>query len=114
MKLVRENINFERGIEPKDALDLGISNTIMKKWIELQQEPGIGSMNLLMKKDDEVFGKETTYTDLHFLTHVSQMDYLDGSKGLYKKDALVNEYPTVCLVTYESSGTPVFMWVPVA
>ena len=33
MKLVRENIEFERGLEPKQALSLG-RRTLIKKWFD--------------------------------------------------------------------------------
>ena len=38
MKIVRENINFERGLDPKKALDLGIEQSIKKFLKEIGQQ----------------------------------------------------------------------------
>ena len=45
-QFVSENINFERGQDPKSALGIGEVDHIIDQWNNLQQSPGIGSLNL--------------------------------------------------------------------
>ena len=41
MKLVREYIDFERGVDPKAALDIGSSKMIPENWHHLTRDLGI-------------------------------------------------------------------------
>jgi len=47
LKLVRENINFERGMDPKKAMDLGTYAKI-KAWMD---EVGVGVKNFKVNND---------------------------------------------------------------
>jgi hypothetical protein len=46
MMAIQESFNFERGKDPKSALNVGLSNIIYDKWDDLQEENGIGSINI--------------------------------------------------------------------
>lgn len=43
---INENLEFERGKDPKTAMGIGRINDVVKKWDEAQMVPGAGSMNL--------------------------------------------------------------------
>jgi len=45
-KSVYENINFERGQDPKEALGIGLDQGIYDKWSKLMMEKGVGSVNI--------------------------------------------------------------------
>ena len=43
---IQEGLDFERGKDPKSAMDIGLSNVIYNQWDELQSERGIGGINI--------------------------------------------------------------------
>ena len=45
-KKIYESLDFERGKDPKSSLSIGLSNIIYDKWDDLQEENGIGSINI--------------------------------------------------------------------
>ena len=48
--IVRENISFERGKDPKEVMDVGAVHDIIDRWNTLQQKPGVGSLNLRIQE----------------------------------------------------------------
>jgi len=44
--MIQEGLDFERGKDPKSAMNIGLSNVIYNQWDELQSERGIGSINI--------------------------------------------------------------------
>lgn len=45
-KKIFENINFERGKDPKSALNIGVVHEIAKRWDAVQRESGVGSIDI--------------------------------------------------------------------
>lgn len=43
---LKESVKFERGKDPKTAMDIGIEGDIRNRWDQLQNTQGIGSVNL--------------------------------------------------------------------
>ena len=72
-QFVLENINFERGQDPKTSMGIGLSKSIYNKWEELQQNPGIGSISI----DKSLNGR------FHLTIHVSQ--FPNSAKEGFKK-----------------------------
>jgi len=76
-KKVNENVNFERGGDPKRSMGIGLSKIIFDKWTEFQLQPGIGSINI-----EESFNR-----NWHLTLHVS---LFPGSPS--KANKLAKEY----------------------
>lgn len=43
---LNESVNFERGLDPKLSMDIGVTQTIVNKWEEFLKELGIRSLSL--------------------------------------------------------------------
>jgi hypothetical protein len=70
---VYEALDFQRGKDPKSAMDIGLSQTIYDKWERLQQESGIGSINI----------QKSLNSRWHLVIYVSKMP--NSSSDGFKK-----------------------------
>lgn len=72
-QFVKENLEFERGMDPKSAMGIGQDKVIFNQWEKLMTQKGIGSLNIEKSLNDK----------LHFVVYVSQ--FPDAAKSGYKK-----------------------------
>lgn len=80
-KSVFESLKFNRGKDPKSAMDIGLSNVIYNKWDELQSESGIGSINI----------EKSLNSVWHLVVYVGQFPG-SGSEGFNKVQKYFADY----------------------
>jgi len=87
MKIVREHIEFERGLEPKQALSLG-KRALIKKWFD---DLGISSNQYTINADlsIEVEGS----LDFEGTQITSLPDNLSVGRGLWLKGTQITSLP---------------------
>ena len=67
---VNESQEFERGKDPRHAMNVGAINKLAKEWDEVQQSRGVGSMNLTKGED---LSQYENPNDLYLQIYISYM-----------------------------------------
>lgn len=108
-----ENIHFERGIDPKLTMEIGLINKIKKRFKELQLKKGVGSIDFF-KDSKENFIRILYYGNENFTNLVNETIgteffsdiYSKGSKGFRSIMKLIikKEYNNLFNSIFDNKG----------